>query len=295
MAKRPYTSLQQQQVSAERADRQLLLRRSGALLRELDTLLQEPAPGPEAIHAIRLHCKRLRAWIRLVRQAGKRGCWRAPDRELRAIARHFGTQRDTQVMGSTLTKLRRSCQAPAQQRSLALLQSSLSAQSKKQAQTKSAPQETTQPGTAASGPQLSHRTQAALLKLPARLEPASGLALSQQRTLRKRDKLAAKGASPDQLHAWRKQVKYLGYQLEMCSTASNARSPAQRCCTRLGKLLGRVQDLTQLRRHLQSLKDDPALAKAVQLARQLAAQERQQLSREALRPGTVRALQLPSC
>jgi CHAD domain-containing protein len=294
MAKQPNKPRQQAQLSAQRADRQLLLRRTGALLRELDTLLQEPAPGPAAIHAIRLLCKRLRAWIRLVRQAGRPGCWRAPDRELRAIARHFGTQRDAQVMGGTLAKLRRNCQDPAQARSLALLQGSLSAQSRNGAQTQSAAQESAQSETVVSGPQLSQRTQVALLKLPARLEPASGLAQSQRRTLRKRDKLAAKGASPDQLHAWRKQVKYLGYQLEICSAASNEHSPAQRSCTRLGKLLGQVQDLTQLRRHLKTLKHDPTLAKSVDLARQLATQRRSQLTRQALRPRAVHALQLPS-
>lgn len=276
MAKRPLKQAQQMPEAETGADRHVLLLHTGTLLRELEKLLQDPAPGPDEIHAIRLACKRLRAWIRLIRHAGNNRKWLAPDRELRAIARHFGGRRDAQVMADTLAKMRRRNDEPKQRRRLAMLQKALQAQ--------------TMPDyTATPHPHLSEGTHTALLRLPASLQPAAGLARSRTRTVRTRDKLAAGKASADALHAWRKQVKYLGYQLDLCSTSAE-RSPEQRSCARLGKLLGRIQDLTQLRRHVRTLTPDPALAKAVHLARQLAARERRKLVRLVLRPNATRAL-----
>lgn len=268
----------QRRQQTRRLPRRQLLARVRQLLDHLAALLAQPSHDAAAVHAIRVTCKRLRAWIRLVRHADKHTRWRAADRRLRVIGKHFGGRRDAEVMAATLARVRRACADPAEGRQLEALEPTLATEAARRSD---------------SVPRLTAAHHAALLAPPAPLPVLAALARSHQHAFARHRRLTKRN-DPEELHAWRKRVKYLYYQLALCRADDSPPTPVQKALKKLGSTLGRIQDLTQLRRRLKPLQQDPTLAAAARLARRLASQQRDKLAARAGPLGAAAAaMQVP--
>jgi len=246
----------------------LVLARVRRLLRKLQRLLDQPVQDTTSIHAIRVSTKKLRGWIRLLRHGAGRRKLRQHDKVLRKLARLLAGQRDADVRLDTLEWLQRRCTDQALNTHLVLLAK--------------------QTGT------VTMKAPAPQLALPAALAPtllrrplsvrslARGLAHGCARVISRARKATRPGAGARRLHAWRKQVKYCGYQLGLaCADKRGNRAPLQAELAALGKVLGQVQDLTMLRKHLKPQLADPARQPTAAAIRTLAAQERTALSARA--------------
>jgi len=246
----------------------LAIPRVRRLLRKLERLLGQPDRAADPVHAIRVTIKKLRAWIRLLRHGAGRRHLRRSDRALRELAKSLAGQRDLAARKNTLVWLQQRCNDPELAAHLALL----ARQEPAVATVVPVEPLALPPGLAS----------ALLTHPPSARELARGLAHSRAALIRSGRKATRPGARARQLHAWRKQVKCHGYQLEIaCTDKLGIPAPIQAELDALGKVLGLVQDLTVLRKYLQSLQADPALSEAAATVRILAAVERAALTRQA--------------
>jgi CHAD domain-containing protein len=244
-----------------------IMRNVEAVVDDLDTRLGHSAHSAEDIHHIRVDIKKLRAWIRLLRLARGRRLARKTDRKLRALARVLTQVRDQQVLPDTLARLRKACTSAAQARLLAALAARLMALPHDE-----------------NFPAATELPRGRLRRLGTPLDDRKALcnALKESYTRAQRlGKSATRpGAPGEELHRWRRRVKYLGYQLALTTAEpGKSRTPLQRNLAALGSTLGTLQDLNVLGRHLELLQDDPACTEALVLATRLLAREyRKQLA-----------------
>ena len=201
-------------------------------------------PTLRLVHDARLASKLLRAWWRLMPPLAGKTAVRNADRRLAAAARLLAPQRDAYVMHRVLTRLTR--QSAGKE-----VAATFDAGARQLTSNGS-------PGAApAAFPLLREQLiraitsdSAAWRRLPQ--APASdGLLLEQAadsyRRCRRRCRKAARRAGARELHAWRKWVKIHVAQLDFLQNErSRALAGRLRQFIRLGRLLGRCQDLAVL-------------------------------------------------
>ena len=197
------------------------------------------APDADAVHQLRVCCKRLRALLQLYRPYAGHQRLRQLDQQLRQIAKTLAGSRDLHVQQQLIKQLASTLDTPL---SPALNSRLL------QASHARAPSST-------DSEHLIAAFAAALADWP---HSATGAAdhwqIGLQRTIKRARKLARSACNSDQdalYHRCRKWIKYALYQREQLH---DARLPADRqmtLLTRLGERLGELQDLCNLEAQLQ--------------------------------------------
>jgi len=232
--------------------------RVGKLVKELGMLLQLAVPTPEEIHKLRRNTKKLRAWLRLVDGSKK------TDRLLRHAAKRFSTVRDTHVRLQTLQQL------PL----LADIEPQVAAK-----QAFFASLHELQQASPAHPAALDERDLAKLSKLLSRLKPQlhsekdgkllqKGLRTAWRRAVRLLEKIRMEH-SVDDVHRFRRRVKYLFYQLELVvQRKTREMRTLHQQLEQLGKDLGDFHDLDVLQLCLQE--QDAAVELSTGLKEELA-------------------------
>lgn len=207
-----------------------------ALRRRLRQCLRAKSPGAPTIHRLRVTCKRLRSLVRLCRRHRDNQQWRRHDHALRNVAANFGAERDRKVLQDTASLLQKNARSQRTQAACQRLLTQLSLQRR------------------VACPRDETAEALALAPLPTTIMPTGKLNRGLQRTHRRCRKLArfviAGGTGTTQLHALRKQVKYLGYQLELAVVPTTAVTRQRKRLAELGSQLGLINDLAVLEQRL---------------------------------------------
>lgn len=260
--------------------RQLLDRAlQAAALAELDRALARlecAAPGREDIHDARKSSKKLRAWLRLLKPSLKRR-YRLVDGLLRDGARHLAARRDIEVAGQTLLRLRRGRHLTAAEfrmleRALARLHP---------------------PSSDARDIDAARALYTAARVYLAEAAPAADIAQLRKRLAcsqakcRRGLRRASASRAADDLHAWRKQIKYYGYQCALVAPViPEALSPVV-ALKSLGEILGLHHDFHLLGEHLERCPPQTLPAALRQHAQERVRQRMDRLARDAIRLGEV--------
>lgn len=219
--------------SLDREVARLIRTQTNRARRELKT------PTDGAVHAARKALKRARAVLRLVRGVLPRDRYRSLDRDLRGLGRRLAPARDAAVALGLVDTLQ---QKGALDRSAgAVLRDHLQTVRAEAWQALDA-------DTVATIRAELHALRLAPEELP-NLDASAfhdGLARTYARG-HERFAQAVEHPSAETLHAWRRQVKYLGYQLRLLAPAwPLVVRPAARALDALGKALGDEHDLSEL-------------------------------------------------
>lgn len=227
------------------------------ILREMDDMCY-PRDADRAVHSLRVSGKRIRAWLRLLRDAMGEEAFRRENATVRDLGRLFSGRRDSHVLIKTLDGLEKDGVAHFAPSDTAGLRAVLEA-------------EAAAIEDAVPLPEALSRVRDALFPARRRME---GLKLGHAhpkpafrrlwKKARKAHANALKTRDTEALHEWRKQAKSLRYQLEALRDIWPGR--VKRWSKRLkaqGDLLGRDHDLAVLSEKL----DDHARRSAVEARR----------------------------
>jgi CHAD domain-containing protein len=198
--------------------------------------LEQPDDPVEAVHDARKRLKKTRSLLRLARPAMRPDAFRARNRELRDQGRALSGTRDADVMVETVDALAAHNTRRVRRAHLMAVRGRFVA------------------GTAGELPE--HRVPAlarGVNRWPLGDISAGTLEEALTTTYRRGRKAAAKPATDENLHEWRKRVKDLWYQARLLSI-----KPLARDAKKLSKLLGDDHDLVVLSGELPE--DDPLQA-----------------------------------
>lgn len=218
------------------------------LLTLLDaTDLTQAMLQPEAVHRIRVAIKKVRAWLKLCRSvSGESDADRQLTARLRDLSTALAGQRDREVARLTLAKLAR--KYPGKKARLLIEEVSRSLSEK--------PVEASVVLVASD--QI-HGLRQDLSPFSQRMIPLETARDAINQTYAKmcqRGKLALKTKQCEELHAWRKQVKTLGYQLAVANSHQDRPAKLHAKIAKLGNKLGKVHDLCFLQAMLVSLVEE---------------------------------------
>jgi CHAD domain-containing protein len=189
---------------------------------------------PEAVHRIRVAIKQSRAWLKLCRGVtGKSEGYRQLISDLRALSGRLAGQRDRDVALQTLVKLARKHPGKKAQHLVEILSQHWR----------------DLPLT----PALETRAHTSLVQIRNGLQAFAQLQIPPTTQVRvvertyakmcKTGEAALKSETCSELHAWRKLVKTVGYQLAMLESCTAHRKKLIAHLTRLGSKLGKLHDL----------------------------------------------------
>ncbi len=177
------------------------------ILREMDDMCYPPRAA-HAVHDVRVSGKRIRAWLRLLRDAMGTEAYRRENAAVRDLGRLLRRRRDDEVLIETLDSLRRSGSPAFAEAEVARLKSLL--------HTDAGSAEAEMPFS-----EVMMQVRDVLFQAHRRLEALDLGHGHPERTFRriwKRARTAYRAAREPQeteaLHEWRKQAKYLRYQLD---------------------------------------------------------------------------------
>jgi CHAD domain-containing protein len=222
-----------------------------ALLRAFDTAQAEHTPAE--IHQIRVAIKRVRAWLKLIRgMSGKSTQYQQVVTALRALSTALSGQRDRDVALHTLTKLKSKYPGKKAEHVIDILTRQFALH----------PEATLDLAFIAARIE---ELQQILIPVAQQDVPDGDRIALVGRAYRKMCRAgscALSSQSCSELHAWRKRVKSLTYQLAMIRTDSAEVHKLTQQLTRLGNNLGKVHDLCFLTTMLEALpvQDDLELA-----------------------------------
>lgn len=238
--------------------------------------------GAAAVHALRTHCKKLRALLRLVRD-GMPDCFREENAAFRDAARLLAPLRDESVVLRThdalLSSFGGAIAVPAARDVRERLELRLAG---------------------ADAPALAEQIEALLAEVAARLEAARDriarwhlhgsdariIYCGMKRTYRRarRTRAAALGSADSaRFHEWRKRVKYHWYHLRLVSALCAGRlDERERQMDRLGKLLGEAHDLAVYEHYLHEVGGPSSPAADCAVLSALSAYRRAELQQRAI-------------
>jgi len=218
------------------------------LLALLDaTDLTQAMLQPEVVHRIRVAIKKVRAWLKLCRSvSGESAGVRQLTARLRDLSAALAGQRDREVARLTLAKLARKYPGKKAQRLIEEVSRALGEY-----------HAAASVGLAASD-QIDGLRQDLLpfsqLMIP--VETGRDAINQTYAKMCQRGKQALKTKQCEELHAWRKQVKTLGYQLAIANSHQDRQAKLHMKITKLGNNLGKVHDLCFLQAMLVSLVEE---------------------------------------
>lgn len=208
----------------------------------------EASDFDEGIHDARTSLKKLRALLRLLRPALASDLFRDEDQRVRDFARQLGGVRDAAVMLSTFEEIRQDAVPYLKQPAIASIEAALKRnyEDAQRAQTPQWSHDTLHP-------QFERMEKSLLALKPAGFDRNLMLAGLEQVYRDGYHGYRATRAEPDEEHghAWRKDVKYLWYQLQLFATPE--RDDIAHYCKKLDRLadtLGHEHDLAVLAQHL---------------------------------------------
>jgi len=240
----------------------------------LTLLSAQKKPSASRIHAARQELKRARATLRLLQRTVDREQFRQEDATLRQAARQLNSARDSDVLWRVFSRLQELVKDESSQTNLEPL-SRLLLQERRSATTKALTTPLTNASTLLL--QVRERTGDWLVSNDMDL-----VTRAVQRTYRKGHScfhVARESQADEDLHAWRRQVKYLGYQLEALGPLAPARMTKRlRKCAKLAKALGRDHDLSLLQKRIGDVDLDAASSMRL---RDTIVRERTKLQRQA--------------
>jgi CHAD domain-containing protein len=246
------------------------LRRKERLPKGLRRIVQEQfhgaidhadqSPTDEAVHDARKRLKRVRAILRMVRPAIKKSRYRKENNELREIARPLSSLRDAQTLIETLEKVSQDAAVEPLRQELATRKHSLDDAAPLDAATSSI--------------QKALRRVSRWTRLPDQW-PSIGKGLKRSyRQARQAFADAIREPTTAKRHEWRKQVKYLRYQLQILGCERKLDEQVAQL-DKLGDLLGEDHDFAVL---IQTLAIDPNLRETIDRRRNELLQESQKLA-----------------
>ena len=214
-----------------------------ALIDNLQAHLGRPVRGSGYIHRIRVDIKRLRAWIRLVRDEEDAVGLRGIDRDLRDIMKKLSTRRDRQVLMESLKWLEKKADKDTKQTSLRAIRSHIETGTGRitvdWANIKTALMQVLDT--------LKQHTQ----KFDSMHMVRDGLQRTYKRAAKSGDKAFSGKIDPEVVHEFRKWAKYLFYQLEVIQAAyPELYKEALDNLEDLGDRLGRYHDLILVKEKL---------------------------------------------
>ncbi len=208
---------------------------------------EESASAVEEVHQIRVLAKKLRAYLRLLRGTLPEKLLENEERRIKRISVGLSPARDAAICRQIL-------------RWLVAKEGKESRRKRLRAALEHLPEAAggeLEPGAIARAKAGIEARRRRLLKLidehPPQERKLEGLLCSEYGKSRQGMREALREGSPDAFHQWRKSVKRLGYQTEIFSTSSR-RSLArlELKFVRLGKLLGKLQDLRVLKSRIEA-------------------------------------------
>ena len=214
---------------------------------ELSRLLDLNEPDEAEIHVIRTHIKQLRSWLRLAPDFKHNNAMQQADHLLRDLARYYADKRDFYVQLALLNRF-------ADKNT----DNSLGTDCRRIREilpfTKTNPAETVHPNLSATLPDMNAITP---------MLPGPGLEHSYRQARRLSKRACKNQKNRALLHRLRKKIKYLDYQLLLTCTDSNkGYSSRHQPLKHLGKLLGKMHDMSELDAKLRSLSTGEAAASA---------------------------------
>jgi len=206
------------------------------LIENLETHLQRPVRSGGYVHRIRVDIKRLRAWIRLIRNEEDTAGLRGMDHELRDIMKKLSSRRDRQALMETLKWLEKKTDKDTKQTSLKAVRSHLRSEDAH---------------TTVDWDNITKTLVAVLAAMKQHTRKFDSMHLVRdglQRTYKRAAKLGDKAFSgkidPVEVHEFRKWAKYLFYQLGYIQAAYPELYQATLDnLDDLGRRLGRYHDL----------------------------------------------------
>ncbi|CAB4243043.1 protein of unknown function [Methylacidimicrobium sp. AP8] len=216
------------------------------------TRLEEGLSEAEEVHRIRVIVKRLRAYLRLLRGSVPEKLLVEEDKRIKRIAVGLSPARDAVVCRQTVEWLAaREKKESRRERLRAVLarfadRAGSGVDPRKIARARAVIE--------ASRRRLLHWIE----KRPPEEETVEERLKREYGKGRRGMRDALREGSPEAFHRWRKRVKRLGYQAEMFSVPSRQRlSRLEKRLVRLGRLLGRLQDLQILKSRIEALPGPP--------------------------------------
>ena len=214
-----------------------------ALIDKLQTHLGHPVRGRGYVHRIRVDIKRLRAWIRLIRDEEDTVGLRSIDRDLRDVMKKLSSRRDRQVLLETLQWLEKKADKDAKHSPLRAVRSHIQAGDGRTT-VDWVNIKTTLINVLDT---LKQHTQ----KFDSVHMVRDGLQRTYKRSAKSGDKAFSGKINPEDVHAFRKWAKYLYYQLEVIQIAyPELYNETQENLEDLGNRLGRYHDLILVKEKL---------------------------------------------
>jgi CHAD domain-containing protein len=259
------------------------------LLAAINELEAPFADRADAIHEARLHLKKLRALVRLGREAAPQAC-NEENGSLRDIARALSTQRDRQAMVDALDKLERHAEREWGEPS-----GELDAIQKLRCRFIESQQ---QESNGAGFEQLVEKVVDQLRQALSRVDDWAGAAHNDRivsqgfaesyRRGRRALRAVLAGPTAENLHEWRKQIKYHRYQVRLFQAAWPTILEAHyEELKRLSDLLGDDHDLVVLEQAIRSACAPDFDADALDRLRALIQRRRNELHAEAIPLGRL--------
>lgn len=230
-----------------------------ALIDNLQAHLGRPVRGSGYVHRIRVDIKRLRAWIRLIRDEEDAVGLRGVDRDLRDIMKKLSTRRDRQALMESLKWLEKKADKDTRQSVLGAIRSHIGTGTGRStvdwANIKTALLHVLDT--------LKQHTQ----KIDSMHMVRDGLQRTYKRAAKSGDKAFSGKINPEDVHAFRKWAKYLFYQLEVIQAAyPELYSETLENLEDLGNRLGRYHDLILVKERLDQM---PAKKKYADAAKRM--------------------------
>lgn len=252
--------------SSKAAVRKVVLAQLDDAIRGLESAGEERA---SQIHDIRVHLKKLRAAVRLVR-GGIGGHYQAENACFREVAHELSQQRDAQAALAVVVKLAQ--RARSEGRDATILEMFETCRRRLDEEQRNMAEEVTEETwtrLAAALRAAAQRVDAWTAEIRGFATIAEGFENSYRRGRRAMLSALARPTS-ETLHEWRKQAKYHRYQVNLLEDAwPEAMKARGKSLKRLSDLLGDDHDLVVLREKLQSvaaeIRDEPALAECLEL------------------------------
>lgn len=239
--------------------------------------------SPAAVHEARVMTKRLRALWRAARPGVSDDAYRAGNERMKRASAALAGSRDRTVLSKTLKRLRKRAKKNKHRRALDRVGGAIGAGGADAPDAAPPPQrwDTVTAELRADREQWStiHWSQ------PPAAAVRQGVAQS-YRSARKRGRKAVNSGRAADFHDWRKQVKFLLYQLELLAPPDGRSKKADRLIAGLKKLgarLGRLNDLAMLHQRLADLDDEQAPDKDAARAQRLIEREAARLKRRCAR------------
>lgn len=217
-----------------------------AVIDELQLHMQHPEREQKYVHPIRVDIKRLRAWIRLIRNKSGTFDWRTIDRNLRDGMKKLSAKRDAQVILETLKWLENKTGKNDEPSAIQVIRAHIQFDQSRHP----VDWETIKSPFADVAEILKRQT----LSVDSDYMIKKGLKRTYKRTFKYGEKAFSGHATFDDLHQFRKWVKYLCFQLGFIQASyPDFHEQTRNRLDKLGNRLGRIHDLILVKDRLEQL------------------------------------------